>query len=63
MNTANALFWTAYAISISDIYIALPNGIGVILGVLQALLVLIIPKRPLNAKADGISVVDVKEDR
>lgn len=53
MNTANAAFWTVYAISIADFYIMIPNGLGVLLGIVQVFLVLIFPRLPL----DGIDIM------
>ena len=44
MNTANATFWTLYAIAIKDLYIAIPNGIGVVLGIVQIFLVIVFPR-------------------
>lgn len=43
-NTANATFWTAYAIAILDPFIFVPNGIGVCLSVVQFILYLILPR-------------------
>eukprot|EP00814_Leptocylindrus_danicus_P014632 CAMPEP_0116021584 /NCGR_PEP_ID=MMETSP0321-20121206/10480_1 /TAXON_ID=163516 /ORGANISM="Leptocylindrus danicus var. danicus, Strain B650" /LENGTH=184 /DNA_ID=CAMNT_0003492495 /DNA_START=200 /DNA_END=754 /DNA_ORIENTATION=+ len=48
MNTANATFWTAYAISIVDYYIMIPNGLGVLLGIVQVFLVIIFPRIPFD---------------
>ena len=50
-NTSNATFWTAYAIAINDPFIYVPNGLGVVLGVIQLVLNVIFPKsaRPTSA--------------
>lgn len=48
MNTANATFWTLYALAIKDLYIAIPNGIGVALGIVQIFLVIIFPRIELE---------------
>lgn len=42
-NTANSVFWSAYGIAIQDWFIAVPNSLGVILGVVQILLRLVFP--------------------
>ena len=46
MNTSNAIFWTAYALApqINDPFIYVPNGLGVILGTIQFILLLMFPR-------------------
>ena len=43
MNTANAIFWTAFGFGVMDWYILVPNGIGAILGFIQMFLRLVMP--------------------
>ncbi|KAL9182092.1 hypothetical protein ACHAXT_012435 [Thalassiosira profunda] len=43
MNTANAIFWTAFGFGVMDWYILVPNGIGAILGFAQMFLRLVMP--------------------
>jgi len=47
MNTSNAIFWTAYALSpqINDPYIYAPNGLGVVLGTIQFFLWMVFPRK------------------
>lgn len=47
MNTSNAVFWTAYALSpqINDPYIYAPNGLGVVLGTIQFFLWMFFPRK------------------
>lgn len=52
MNTANAVFWTAFGIGIMDWYIIVPNGFGGILGVVQMFLRLVVPSRAVFASSD-----------
>jgi len=50
MNTFNSVFWTAYALApqINDPFIYIPNGLGVILGVIQFFLWMVFPRTPLD---------------
>eukprot|EP00527_Entomoneis_sp_CCMP2396_P009337 CAMPEP_0198138498 /NCGR_PEP_ID=MMETSP1443-20131203/1898_1 /TAXON_ID=186043 /ORGANISM="Entomoneis sp., Strain CCMP2396" /LENGTH=322 /DNA_ID=CAMNT_0043800291 /DNA_START=127 /DNA_END=1095 /DNA_ORIENTATION=+ len=43
-NTANSVFWTAYGLAIWDLFIAIPNGLGAVLGVIQILLCFLFPR-------------------
>ncbi|GLI70269.1 hypothetical protein VaNZ11_015201 [Volvox africanus] len=45
MNTMNAALWTTYGVAVLDVYIWLPNGIGLALSVLQVALRLVFPAR------------------
>lgn len=45
LNTANAVFWTAFGIGTLDWFIIVPNGLGAILGFVQMILRLIVPSR------------------
>ncbi len=51
MNTSNAVFWTAYALSpqINDAFIYAPNGLGVVLGTIQFLLWTVFPRKEEEA--------------
>lgn len=37
-NTLNGAFWTAYGFAISDYFVAVPNGLGTLFGIVQILL-------------------------
>lgn len=52
MNTANAVFWTAFGFGTTDWYIIVPNGAGVILGVIQLILQSAYPNRDVSAMSD-----------
>ena len=43
LNTANAVFWTAFGIGTLDWFIIVPNGLGAILGFVQMILRMIVP--------------------
>ncbi len=45
MNTANAVFWTAFGFGTWDWFIIFPNGLGAVLGGVQMVLRLIVPSR------------------
>jgi hypothetical protein len=44
-NTANGTFWMVYGIAVLDYFIAVPNGIGALLGVFQMILCLLFPHK------------------
>jgi len=46
-NTANGVFWTAYGIAVVDWFVIVPNGLGALLGVIQMVLCVIFPRRPV----------------
>ena len=52
----NGSLWLTYGVAVEDCFIAVPNGFGALLGVLQLLLCLVYPKRRRPAKygEDGI---------
>jgi solute carrier family 50 protein (sugar transporter) len=52
-NTLNGSFWTAYGIAVSDPFIYVPNGMGTILGAIQVLLLVLIPRGTTKKKDDG----------
>lgn len=43
MMTANALFWCIYGLAIQDYYILLPNGLGLLFGIIQIMLYMCFP--------------------
>eukprot|EP00574_Skeletonema_japonicum_P005626 CAMPEP_0201726054 /NCGR_PEP_ID=MMETSP0593-20130828/9246_1 /ASSEMBLY_ACC=CAM_ASM_000672 /TAXON_ID=267983 /ORGANISM="Skeletonema japonicum, Strain CCMP2506" /LENGTH=332 /DNA_ID=CAMNT_0048217521 /DNA_START=204 /DNA_END=1202 /DNA_ORIENTATION=+ len=43
MNTANAVFWTAFGFGVMDWFIIVPNGLGAVLGGVQMVLRVIVP--------------------
>ena len=43
MMSANAFFWCVYALAIKDYYILIPNGIGLVFGIIQIILWLLYP--------------------
>jgi hypothetical protein len=44
-NTLNGSFWTAYGIAVQDPFIYVPNGMGAVLGGVQAVLLLLFPRK------------------
>lgn len=47
-STANGLFWGSYGLAILDPFVAVPNGLGTALGVIQCFLVMSFPRIPLK---------------
>ena len=45
LNTANAVFWTAFGFGTRDWFIVVPNGLGALLGFVQMMLRLAVPSR------------------
>lgn len=45
-NTANGVFWTAYGVAVLDWYVAVPNGLGALLGGVQMALWVVFPRQP-----------------
>jgi solute carrier family 50 protein (sugar transporter) len=43
-NTANGSFWAAYGIAVLDPFIAVPNALGALLGLIQIILCLLFPR-------------------
>eukprot|EP00565_Helicotheca_tamesis_P007395 CAMPEP_0185727910 /NCGR_PEP_ID=MMETSP1171-20130828/3451_1 /TAXON_ID=374046 /ORGANISM="Helicotheca tamensis, Strain CCMP826" /LENGTH=267 /DNA_ID=CAMNT_0028396555 /DNA_START=237 /DNA_END=1040 /DNA_ORIENTATION=- len=44
LNTLNCVFWFAYSLAVRDIFIALPNGLGLLFGLIQVVLYVIFPR-------------------
>lgn len=44
MNTLNGMFWCAYGIYVADMIIAVPNGLGALLGFVQGFLCMVFPR-------------------
>jgi solute carrier family 50 (sugar transporter) len=63
-NTLNSVFWAAYGIAISDTFILVPNSIGVLMGFVQIMLVLILPRHQITNKdqQDDSNIVDVNKE-
>eukprot|EP00956_Cyclotella_meneghiniana_P024713 scaffold50014_cov66-Cyclotella_meneghiniana.AAC.5 len=47
LNTANATFWTAFGFGTLDYFIMVPNGIGVVFGIIQMILCVVVPSKVL----------------
>lgn len=45
MNIINGSLWLVYGIAISDLFIAVPNGVGAVLGVVYCILICMFPRR------------------
>lgn len=45
MNIINALFWISYGLARNDLIIYLPNGVGLVLGIIQGILCLVYPPK------------------
>ena len=61
-NTANGVFWAAYGIAVLDPYVALPNGLGALLGVVQMILWVIFPRGGDNANAPSSLLDEPAQD-
>jgi len=57
-NTLTGLFWTAYGIAVSDLFLAIPNGLGAGFGAIQIIFCVLSPR-----KASGDSLGEDDENR
>ena len=53
MTVVNCIVWSAYSLYIGDIYIGIPNILGLILGVIQCSLMVIFPSKKPTAEAES----------
>jgi solute carrier family 50 (sugar transporter) len=60
-NTLNGAFWCAYGVAVLDPFIAVPNALGSLLGVVQIILCIIFPRRPIAAAAAAATTGDRKD--
>jgi uncharacterized protein with PQ loop repeat len=51
-NTLNGSFWCAFGIAVADWFIAVPNGLGALLGCTQTMLCVLFPRRPKREAAE-----------
>lgn len=58
-NTANGTFWGVYGLAILDPFVAVPNGLGTALGVIQIVLVLTFPRIPLQKEKENKTTTTV----
>lgn len=45
MNVVNGTLWLVYGLAISDYFIAVPNGVGAVLGIIYCALIFIFPRK------------------
>ena len=62
LNTANATFWTAFGFGTSDYFIMVPNGIGVVFGIIQMILCVVVPSKVLVDSVESGSNSDLELD-
>mmetsp|Transcript_17365 Transcript_17365/g.40385 ORF Transcript_17365/g.40385 Transcript_17365/m.40385 type:complete len:272 (-) Transcript_17365:200-1015(-) len=60
MNTVNAFFWCVYSLAIQDYYILIPNGLGLLFGMVQLLLYSVFPRSAVET--DGTEEQFIRED-
>jgi len=64
-NTANGTFWAAYGWTVWDLFVAIPNLLGALLGVIQILLVLVFPRETMleatSSNGGSSSMVKIPE--
>jgi solute carrier family 50 (sugar transporter) len=53
-NTGNGAFWTAYGLAVHDSFISIPNGLGALLGVIQIILCMTVPRTPILDLESGV---------
>jgi solute carrier family 50 (sugar transporter) len=53
-NTGNGAFWTAYGLAVHDSFISIPNGLGTLLGVIQIILCMTVPRTPIIDLESGV---------
>ena len=51
-NTLNGTFWSIYGFAVSDMFVAIPNGIGALFGVLQVVLIVLFPRQAKDAHSE-----------
>jgi len=64
LNWTNTSFWLAYGFAQRDFYIMIPNGCGLMLGLLQGLLCLLFPRsgrQPLALDEEPLEVNDADD--
>ena len=61
-NTLNGIFWACYGIAVLDFFVAVPNGIGALLGGIQVFLFLIFPREPLAPSQLNETGIECGED-
>jgi solute carrier family 50 (sugar transporter) len=52
-NTGNGAFWTAYGLAVHDSFISIPNGLGTLLGIIQMMLCMTVPRTPRILESGG----------
>lgn len=64
-NTLNGVFWFAFGVGVQDWFIAVPNGLGALLGSIQITLCIIFPrdKKPLDSKTMTPAVEPIPTDK
>jgi solute carrier family 50 protein (sugar transporter) len=60
-NTLNGAFWSAYGFAVNDPFVYVPNALGAGLGVIQMVLVLVVPRR-IGDKDDDDDDLDSEDD-
>ena len=61
-NTANSCFWGIYGLAIVDYLIFVPNGIGALLGLIQFILYLCLPRTMMDQHSNVV-MNDITEDQ
>lgn len=63
-NVANSFLWTCYGLAISDVNLAVPNGLGVVLGIVQLFVLFIYYKKPMlkveEKTINGLTKADIE---
>ena len=49
-NTASGVFWTAYGLAVLDPYVAVPNSLGTLLGIVQMILWVVFPSAKVKTE-------------
>ena len=62
LNTATSTFWAAFGFGTSDYFIMVPNGIGVVFGVIQMILCVVVPSKVLVDNVESGSNSDLELD-
>jgi solute carrier family 50 protein (sugar transporter) len=62
MNTTNAFFWCVYSLAIQDYYILIPNGLGLMFGILQFALHRCFPKSEVIESSDSVTELSGEGD-
>jgi Sugar efflux transporter for intercellular exchange len=63
LNTINGTFWCIYGIAVKDWFIAIPNGVGTLLGIVQILLCCFFPRQNNNKNTNNNETIQTNQQQ